>query len=119
MKININDVGGALVKEDDRYVVKDNTDLKNLVVSSTNLNPGKQTTGHFHTGQEEVYIFVKGMGRMLLGTQDADNLTINEDFAVKQGDVVLIEDGKFHRVVNDSEDELYFVCVFDGNRTHQ
>ena len=48
MKININDVGGALVKEDDRYVVKDNTDLKNLIVSSTNLNPGKQTTGHFH-----------------------------------------------------------------------
>ena len=35
MKININDIGGALVKEDDRYVVKDNNDLKNLVVSST------------------------------------------------------------------------------------
>ena len=119
MKINIDDIGGVLVKEDDRYIVKDNTDLNNLVVSSTNLNPGKQTTGHKHAGQEEVYIFVKGMGRMLLGTQDADNTTISEDFAVKQGDVVLIEDGKFHRVVNDSEDELYFVCVFDGGRTHQ
>ena len=44
MKISINDIGGALVKEDDRYVVKDNNDLKNLVVSSTDLNPGKQTT---------------------------------------------------------------------------
>ena len=119
MKINIDDIGGALVKEDDRYVVKDNTDLNNLVVSSTNLSPEKQTTGHTHAGQEEVYIFVKGMGRMLLGTQENDNISINEDFAVKQGDVVLIEDGKFHRVVNDSEDELYFVCVFDGGRTHQ
>ena len=119
MKINIDDIGGILVKEDDRYIVKDNTDLNNLVVSSANLNPGKQTTGHKHAGQEEVYIFVKGMGRMLLGTQDGDNININEDFAVKQGDVVLIEDGKFHRVVNDSENELYFVCVFDGNRSHQ
>ena len=60
MKINIDDIGGILVKEDDRYIVKDNTDLNNLVVSSTNLNPGKQTTGHKHAGQEEVYIFVKG-----------------------------------------------------------
>ena len=119
MKININDIGGALVKEDDRYVVKDNNDLKNLVVSSTDLNPGKQTTGHTHAGQEEVYIFVQGKGRMLLGSQKGDDLSIEDDFPVKEGDVVLIEDGKFHRVVNDSEDKLYIVCVFDGNRTHQ
>ncbi len=119
MKININDIGGALVKEDERYVVKDNTDLQNLVVSSTDLNPGKQTTGHAHAGQEEVYIFVEGCGRMLLGTQQGEELSIDDDFPVKKGDVVLIEDGKFHRVVNDSDDKLYFVCVFDGNRTHQ
>ena len=119
MKININDIGGALVKEDDRYVVKDNNDLKNLVVSSTDLNPGKQTTGHSHAGQEEVYIFVQGKGRMLLGSQKGDDLSIEDDFPVKEGDVVLIEDGKFHRVVNDSKEKLYFVCVFDGNRTHQ
>jgi oxalate decarboxylase/phosphoglucose isomerase-like protein (cupin superfamily) len=38
-------------------------------------------------------------------------------FAVKAGDIVLIEDGVFHRVYNTSESELYFVCVFDGRRT--
>ena len=27
--ININDIGGSITKEDDRYVVKDNTILKN------------------------------------------------------------------------------------------
>ena len=56
---------------------------------------------------------------MLLGSQKGDDLSIEDDFPVKKGDVVLIEDGKFHRVVNDSEEKLYFVCVFDGNRTHQ
>ena len=56
---------------------------------------------------------------MLLGSQKGDDLSIEDDFPVKEGDVVLIEDGKFHRVVNDSEEKLYFVCVFDGNRTHQ
>ena len=46
--ININDIGGTITKEDDRYVVKDNTRLKNLVVSSTDLKPLKSTSGHNH-----------------------------------------------------------------------
>ena len=39
-------------------------------------------------------------------------------FAVKEGDVILIEDGQFHQVINDSDENLYFVCVFDGSRSH-
>lgn len=109
MKIEGNfEVGGSVVKQDDRYVVKDNNLLKNLILSSTRLNPGKQTTGHKHAGQEEVYLFMEGQGEMLLDERR---------FPVKAGDIVLIEDGVFHRVYNTSESELYFVCVFDGRRT--
>ena len=106
MKLAIDDIGGEIVKEDDRYVVKDNKLLNNLVVSSTKLNAKKSTSGHSHAGQEEVYYFVKGSGKMEL-----DDKTIS----VKVGDVVLIEDGVFHRVHSASE-ELYFVCAFDGRR---
>jgi len=109
MKLNILDIGGEVVKDDDRYVVKDNGSLNNLVVSSTDLKPGKSTSGHTHPGQEEVYNFVKGEGKMKVD---------DEVFAVKQGDVILIEDGKFHQVINDSKENLYFVCVFDGSRSH-
>ena len=110
MKIEGNfEVGGEIVKQDERYVVRDNKTLKNLILSSTRLNPGKQTTGHKHEGQEEVYLFVEGTGEMLLD----DNR-----FSVKAGDTVLIEDGVFHRVYNTSNAELYFVCVFDGQRRH-
>ena len=66
MKYTIKDTGGEVVKEDDRYVVKDNKILNNLVVSSTQLNPNKQTSGHNHKGQEEVYFFVEGTGTMWL-----------------------------------------------------
>ena len=38
---------------------------------------------------------------------------------VKEGDIVLIEDGVFHRVHNTGHLGLYFVCVFDGKRTHK
>ena len=108
MKLAIDDIGGEVVKEDDRYIVKDNKLLNNLVVSSTKLKAKKSTSGHKHAGQEEVYYFVKGSGRMEL-----DDKEIN----VKVGDVVLIEDDVFHRV-HAGPYGCYFVCVFDGRRTH-
>ena len=66
MKVNVNDIGGVVVKDDHRYVVKDNTLLKNLVLSSTMLSANKSTTGHRHAGQEEVYMFISGSGQMEL-----------------------------------------------------
>ena len=100
-------VNGNIVKQDDRYIVKDNITLKNLVLSSTRLNPGKETTGHNHKGQEEVYFFINGEGEMQLD----DN-----KFSVEPGDIVLIKDGVFHKVYNTSDKELYFVCVLHGER---
>lgn len=107
LKYKINDIGGTIVKQDDRYIVKDNTELKNLIVSSTCLHIGKSTSGHNHTGQEEVYYFVRGHGEMQID---------EEKFLVFNGDVVLIPDGAFHRVFNTGDMDLYFVCVFDGRR---
>jgi len=100
------DIGGKIVKQDDRYVVQDNTELNNLVISSTTLFPFKSTTGHKHEGQEEVYIFIKGNGIMYL-----DDVPMN----VTAGDTVPIHDGVHHRV-EAMEDGCYFICVFDGAR---
>lgn len=109
MKYGAHDIGGAIVKKDDRYTVRDNKELKNLVVSSTDLHPGKSTSGHKHEGQEEVYFFIHGNGRMELD---------DDRFDVYPGDTVLIKDGTFHRVHNTGKENLYFICVFDGKR-HQ
>jgi len=102
-------IKGKIVKEDDRYVVSDNTTLKNLVLSSTKLRPNKSTTGHRHAGQEEVYIFVEGKGQMELDFRIFD---------VQAGDVVTIEDNVFHKVHNTGDYMLEFICVFDGKRNH-
>ena len=105
-KVSTNDIGGEVVKEDERYVVKDNKLLKNLILSSTKLNPNMSTSGHKHKGQEEVYIFLEGWG-----TMELDEKTID----VQKGDVVLIQDGVYHRVhANDSG--CTFMCIFDGQR---
>ena len=107
--MNIDNIEGTIVKEDDRYKVIDNTILNNLVVSSTLLHADKSTTGHKHEGQEEVYMFMKGSGKMEL-----DDKLIE----VKEGDLILIEDGVFHRVHNTGSSDLYMVCIFDGGRNH-
>ena len=104
--LNIHNIDGEIVKEDDRYIVIDNTSLKNLIVSSTTLFPNKSTNGHKHKGQEEVYMFLTGNGYIYLD---------EEKLSVQAGDMVLIEDGVFHRVESGASG-LYFVCVFDGKR---
>ena len=53
-----------IVKQDERYVVLDNSSLSKLVPSITKLNPNKSTSGHKHEGQEEVYVFYRGAGIM-------------------------------------------------------
>lgn len=110
MKYGAYDIGGTVIKDDETYVVKDNTELEQLVVSSTRLKPGKSTRGHSHPGQEEVYHFVYGSGQMELD---------DEKFIVNPGDTVLVKDGVFHRVHNPGIETLYFICVFNGNRGHK
>jgi len=102
--------GGVVVKKNATYTIIDNTTLNGLVVSKTILHPDKQTTGHKHPGQEEVYHFIHGYGKMQID---------DELFDVCSGDVVLISDGVFHKVYNKSSlEDLTFLCVFDGKRDH-
>ena len=109
LKYHNHDIGGDIVKDNETYLLKDNRTLKNLVLSSTRLYRGQATRGHSHAGQEEVYFFVQGTGRMQVD---------QEEFVVNAGDIVLIPDGAFHRVINDGEMHLLFNCVFDGKRNH-
>ncbi len=109
MKIK-NGQDSKILKQNETYTLLDNTTLKNLVVSKTILHPQKNTTGHDHAGQEEVYHFISGTGYIVVGDE-----TINVD----AGNIVLIPDGAFHKVWNTSEiEDLIFVCIFDGKRNH-
>lgn len=106
------DIGGDIVKDNEVYQLKDNKTLKNLVLSSTRLYRGQSTRGHRHAGQEEVYFFIGGFGKMIVGEET------DEPFDVRAGDVVLIPDGAFHRVMNTGDLDMLFNCVFDGKRNH-
>lgn len=111
MKLNRDNISGNVVKSNETYSVIDNNFLTNLVVSKTILHPSKETGGHFHKGQEEVYQFLYGEGEMVVGTSK---------FKVTAGDTILIPDGLYHKVWNHSKvEDLIFICVFDGKRNHK
>ena len=111
-KVNTDNIGGQLIKENAQYTLRDNKSLNNLILSSTKLNANQQTNGHQHDGQEEVYIFTKGKGEMIIQEKGRGECR----FPVKKNDVVLIPDGAFHKVINTGHLGLFFICVFDGDR---
>lgn len=106
MKVNTENIGGVVVKENETYTLTDNELLEHMTLSKTALKPKMSTRGHSHDSQEEVYFFTKGEGFMQVGEE-------TKAFDVKAGDIVLIPQGKFHRVFNESENMLEFVCVFE------
>jgi mannose-6-phosphate isomerase-like protein (cupin superfamily) len=56
-----------------------------------------------------VYYFIDGEG-----TMEVDHRV----FPINAGDVVLIQDGEFHKVYNTGHLGLNFICVFNGKRSH-
>jgi mannose-6-phosphate isomerase-like protein (cupin superfamily) len=119
MKIKLDKTDSKVVHSNKTYDVIDNTNLDKLIVSKTILHPGKETGGHNHSGQEEVYIFIKGRGKMVVGEE---TFRVNGKDTLIEPSIVLIPDGAFHKVFNTSKyksnDDLEFICVFDGGRNH-
>jgi mannose-6-phosphate isomerase-like protein (cupin superfamily) len=104
MDINEYKQKARLLRDNETYRVFDLDALEDLNLSFTELKPGKLTTGHSHTGADEVYIFVSGKGEMEIDEKKEK---------VKKGYVFLIPEGSFHRVHNNGWRNLKFWSVFE------
>lgn len=93
-----------LIRDNEIYKVYDLPTLKDLNLSLTELNPGKETGGHSHKEADEVYVFIDGKGRIEVE---------EEKIPVKGGDVVAVPGGKFHKVFNEGESILSFWSIFE------
>lgn len=82
--------------------------LKKLMITLNTIPSGKvnkdfrMTRGHKHNA-EEVYIFMKGTGKILL---DKKRLSVKKD------DLVTVPVNFWHRVVNTGRNDLVFLTVF-------
>ena len=120
VKYNIKNVGGNIVYDNDTYEVKDNNFLIDTTLSSTKLYAGKETRGHRHNEQEEVYIFTKGSGKMVIDGEYCSK----RELKVTEGDIVLVHKGCHHKVHNMPKfpdrkwkgTTLEFICILQGKR---
>ncbi len=102
---------GNVTKVSDKYEVRDDYTLENLVLSSTLLYPNEETNGHKHMTQDEIFMFY-GDGEIYLRHPDEDQGEQEQVFKVTNGDIVSVPKGVFHRVYNRSKKEnLFYVRV--------
>ncbi len=62
---------------------------------------GGETVEHYHRTTEEIYLFVRGVGRMRLGEQEAE---------ISSGDAVVIPPGVRHKLWNQGAEPLVLYC---------
>jgi oxalate decarboxylase/phosphoglucose isomerase-like protein (cupin superfamily) len=82
--------------------------LKKLMITMNIIPSGKvnkqfkMTRGHKHK-TDEVYLFLKGSGNILVG---------KKSFKVKKDDLVTVPANSWHRVVNKGRSNLVFLSIF-------
>lgn len=75
---------------------------KGRVCAIMALEPGHEVGRHRHTGDGEVYYILSGVGKYLLD---------GELVGVEKGDVLFVDDGEEHYLVNTGEDKLELLAV--------
>lgn len=104
MKVNTEDIGGEIMHDTSVYRVIDNKFLNDLTLSQTVLHPWEETPGHAYPGFEEIYFVLNGAGRIQLD---------DEFISVSAGDIVMIPQGSFRKVLNDSSKfDLTFIRIY-------
>lgn len=75
---------------------------RNLSVTWVNVAPGAEQRAHSHEDSEQVYVIVRGRGRMLVAGDVED---------VGEGDLVFIPPATDHGIVNDGSEALVYVSA--------
>jgi mannose-6-phosphate isomerase-like protein (cupin superfamily) len=75
---------------------------RNLSITWVNVPPGAEQRPHAHEESEQVYVIVRGTGRMQVAG-DVEQ--------VGEGDLVLIPPGAEHGIVNDGSETLVYVSA--------
>jgi len=102
-----NDINYVLIDLDSKK-----TGFKRLMLCLNTLYTGKvnkefkMSRGHKHNA-EEVYIFLKGKGKIIVGKKKID---------VKEGDIVTVPVNRWHRTVNTGKRKLVYLTIFEKSR---
>jgi mannose-6-phosphate isomerase-like protein (cupin superfamily) len=97
----------AVVQERGRlrsHFLMDAGDLgsRNLTVTWVDVPPGAEQRAHSHPDSEQIYVIVRGEGRMMVAGDEQD---------VGEGDLVFIPPATSHGIVNRGSETLIYVSA--------
>jgi mannose-6-phosphate isomerase-like protein (cupin superfamily) len=75
---------------------------RNLSITWVDVPPGAEQRAHSHEESEQVYVIVRGRGRMRVAGDEEE---------VSEGDLVFIPPATDHGIVNDGEETLVYVSA--------
>jgi len=75
---------------------------RNMTVTWVDVPPGAEQRAHSHPDAEQVYVIVRGRGRMSVA---------GDVEAVGEGDLVFIPPATAHGIVNDGSEDLVYVSA--------
>jgi mannose-6-phosphate isomerase-like protein (cupin superfamily) len=75
---------------------------RNLTITWVDVPPGAEQRSHSHEESEQVYVIVRGRGRMQVAGDVED---------VEEGDLVFIPPATDHGIVNDGSESLVYVSA--------
>ncbi len=86
------------------HILLDAGDLgsRNLTVTWVEVPPGAEQRAHSHADSEQVYVIVRGRGRMRVA---------GDTEQVSEGDLVFIPPGAEHGIVNDGPEQLVYISA--------
>jgi mannose-6-phosphate isomerase-like protein (cupin superfamily) len=75
---------------------------RNLAITWVDVPPGAEQRAHSHEDSEQVYVIVRGSGRMRVA---------GDEEQVAEGDLVFIPPATDHGIVNDGAETLVYVSA--------
>ena len=91
------------ILRDTYYLIDpENSPSKNLTMGYTVIYPTGKTTGHAHADMEEVYYFLTGKGKMVVG---------DDEYDIQAGDALYVPFGEYHVTYNTGNQPLAMVWV--------
>ena len=75
---------------------------RNLSVTWVEVPPGADQRSHSHEESEQIYVIVRGRGRMQIAGDEEE---------VGEGDLIFIPPAADHGILNDSSEDLVYVTA--------
>jgi mannose-6-phosphate isomerase-like protein (cupin superfamily) len=75
---------------------------RNLAVTWVDVPPGAEQRAHSHADSEQVYVIVRGSGRMHVA---------GDSEQVGEGDLIFIPPGAEHGILNDGSEDLVYISA--------